>query len=59
MAETKGTGCGLVNAAMGRHAYTTTGTDKNGNETKGYGSDRASSVKDYTEKGGTNPPKKS
>ena len=43
---------GIVNAAMGRHAYKEEGKDDEGNKVTGYGSTSDSAHADYQRKGG-------
>lgn len=43
---------GVANALAGRHAYSETGVDRNGNTVEGYGSTPDDAHQDYLEKGG-------
>lgn len=59
MGDTKNAGSGappglggLVNAAMGKDAYTETGKDSSGNTVTGRGSDSEKANADYQHKGG-------
>jgi hypothetical protein len=43
---------GIVNAIMGKHAYSEEGKDSSGNTVKGYGHDSKEANADYQRKGG-------
>ena len=59
MGETKNAGSGappllggIINTAMGEHAYSESGKDSSGNNVAGYGHDSKSANSDYQRKGG-------
>ena len=43
---------GIVNTAMGKHAYSETGKTEGGNKVTGYGSTQKQANADYQRKGG-------